>query len=54
MRKVIILTAEEAVDLVKDGVTLTTSGFVGNSFPEALNKAIEKKFLEIGYPQNLT
>jgi len=54
MKKVIILTAEEAVDLVEDGCTLTASGFVGNSLPEALNKAIEKKFLETGYPQNLT
>ena len=54
MKKVIILTAEEAVDLVEDGYTLTTSGFVGNCLPEALNKAIEKKFLETGYPQNLT
>ncbi|HZK85791.1 MAG TPA: CoA-transferase [Desulfosporosinus sp.] len=54
MKKVIILTAEEAVDLVKDGDTLCTSGFVGNSLTEALNKAIEKKFLETGYPQNIT
>lgn len=54
MKKVIILTAEEAVDLLKDGDTLCTSGFVGNSLPEALYKAIEKKFLETGYPQNIT
>lgn len=54
MKKVNILTAEEAVDLVKDGDTLCTSGFVGNSLPEALFKAIEKKFLETGYPQNIT
>lgn len=54
MKKVIILTAEEAVDLVEDGDTLTTSGFVGNCLTEALGKAIEKKFLETGHPQNLT
>lgn len=54
MKKVITLTAQEAVDLVKDGDTLCTCGFVGNSLPEALYKAIEKKFLETGYPQNIT
>jgi len=54
MKKVFILTAEEAVDLVQDGDTLCTSGFVGNSLPEALFKAIEKKFLGTGYPQNIT
>lgn len=54
MKKVKILTAEQAVDLVKDGDTLVTSGFVGNCNPEALNKAIEKKFLETGAPKDLT
>lgn len=54
MKKVMILTAEEAVNLVKDGDTITTSGFVGNCLPEALNKTIEKKFLETGSPRDLT
>lgn len=54
MKKVKILTAEEAAKLVKDGDTLTTSGFVGSSCPEALSKAIEKRFLETGAPKNLT
>ncbi|MEL7598356.1 MAG: malonate decarboxylase subunit alpha, partial [Clostridiaceae bacterium] len=49
-----MLTAEQAVDLVKDGDTLVTSGVVGNCNPEALNKAIEKRFLETGYPKDLT
>ncbi|MCY6485840.1 3-oxoacid CoA-transferase [Clostridium aestuarii] len=54
MKKVKILTAEEAANLVNDGDTLTTSGFVGSCCPEALSKAIEKRFLETGSPKNIT
>lgn len=54
MKKVKVLQAEQAVALVKDGDTLTTSGFVGNCIAEALNKAIEKRFLETGSPRNIT
>lgn len=54
MKKVKVLTAQEAVDLVKDGDTLVTSGFVGNCNPELLSKTIEKKFLETGHPRDLT
>lgn len=51
MRQVKIITAEQAAELIKDGDTLTTSGFVGSSIPEALNKAVEKRFLETGHPK---
>ncbi|MCY6355553.1 acyl CoA:acetate/3-ketoacid CoA transferase [Clostridium sp. ZS2-4] len=54
MKKVKILTAEEAVQLVKDGDTLVTSGFVGNCNPEALSKAIERRYLETGSPKDIT
>lgn len=54
MKKVKVLTPEEAVKLVKDGDVLTTSGFVGCSNAEALGKAMEKRFLETGSPKNLT
>lgn len=54
MKKVKIITAEEAAMLVKDGDTLVTSGFVGNCNPEALSKAIEKRFLETGCPKDIT
>lgn len=54
MEKVKIITAEQAADLLKDGDTLTTSGFVSSSIPEALNKAVEQRFLKTGHPQNLT
>ena len=54
MKKVSVLTAEEAINFVKDGDTLTTSGFVSSSICEALSKALEKKFLETGSPKDLT
>ncbi|MDD4715924.1 MAG: 3-oxoacid CoA-transferase [Oscillospiraceae bacterium] len=54
MKKVKILQADQAVSLVKDGDTLVTCGFVGNCIPEALNKAMEKRFLETGSPRGLT
>ncbi|HIY04839.1 MAG TPA: malonate decarboxylase subunit alpha [Candidatus Anaerotignum merdipullorum] len=54
MRKVKIITADEAAKLVKNGDTITTSGFVASAIPEALNKAVEKRFLETGEPNNLT
>ena len=54
MAKVKVLSAEEAVKLVKDGDTLTMAGFVGSSIPEALAKALEKRFLETGSPKDLT
>lgn len=54
MKKVAILMPDEAVNLVKDGDVLTTSGFVGSANPEALSKALEKRFLETGSPKNLT
>lgn len=54
MEKVKIITAEEAANLLQDGDTLTTSGFVSSCIPEALNKAVEKRFLNTGHPKNLT
>lgn len=54
MRKVKVITADEAVKLIKNGDTYTTSGFVASAIPEALNKAVEKSFLETGEPNNLT
>lgn len=54
MEKVKIITAEQAADLLRDGDTLTTSGFVSSSIPEALNKAVEQRFLKTGSPKNLT
>jgi propionate CoA-transferase len=54
MSKVLFLSAEEAVKIVKDGDTVTSSGFVGSAIPEALIGALERRFLETGSPQDLT
>ena len=54
MRKVNIITAEQAAQLVKDNDTITSIGFVSSAHPEALTKALEKRFLETNTPQNLT
>lgn len=49
-----ILTAAQAAELVKDGDTITTSGFVASGMPEALTGALEQRFLETGAPKALT
>lgn len=41
MGKVKVLTARQAADLIKDGDTVTLSGFVANGIAEALNAAAE-------------
>lgn len=54
MAKKPIITADEAAALVKDNATITNSGFVATCMPEALTKALERRFLETGSPKNLT
>jgi propionate CoA-transferase len=54
MNKVQVISAQEAALLVQNEDTLVTSGFVGNCIPEALNKALEARFVETGQPRNLT
>ena len=54
MKKVRIISAEEAALLVNDGDTISTGGFVSSACPEALSKAEEKRFLEAGHPRDLT
>lgn len=49
-----VVTAEEAVRVIRDNDTLATSGFVGIGFPEELAIALEKYFVEYQRPQNLT
>ena len=49
-----IVSASEAAALIKDGDTLTTSGFVGIGVPDELLAAIENRFLETGHPRDLS
>ena len=49
-----IVTAEEAVRLIRDGATVATGGFVGIGFAEAIAVQIEQQFLEQGRPRDLT
>ena len=49
-----IMTAREAMDLVPDGATVATGGFIGASFGEELAMELENRFLETGSPRDLT
>lgn len=53
-RKGKIVSAEEAVRIVRDGDTIATGGFVGIGFPEHIAIALESYFLENGHPKDLT
>ncbi len=53
MRRKVVSAADAAV-LIKDGDTLTTSGFVGIGVPEELLCAIEARFLRTGHPRDLS
>ena len=49
-----VMTAEEAVKLIKPGATVAVSGFIGMGHPEEISKAVEESFLKNGVPNNLT
>ena len=49
-----LMSAHEAVSLIRDGDTLAVDGFVGTATPQALCIALENRFLETGAPTNLT
>lgn len=49
-----IITAAEAVGLIKSGDTVAVSGFIGMGHPAELSEALEKRFLETSEPRNLT
>lgn len=54
MRKNKVITAAEAIALVRDGDVVTTTGFVQSCIPEALHAALESRFVETGAPRGLT
>ncbi len=54
MSKNKVVSLEEACQIIKNGDTIATGGFVGIGFAEEIAKGIEKRFLETGAPHNLT
>jgi propionate CoA-transferase len=49
-----VVTAAEALALVRDGDTVASSGFVGIGFAENLAVALEQRFMAEGSPRGLT
>ena len=49
-----IVTAQEAVALIRDGDTVVAEGFAGQCFAEELTLALEARFLQTGAPRDLT
>ncbi len=49
-----IVSADEAIAVIQSGDTFCNSGFVGNGTPDELLAALERRFLNIGAPRDLT
>lgn len=49
-----IISADEAVALIKDGSTICINSFLSLGNPEALHSAILRRFKETGHPKNLS
>src|SRR6188472_471696 len=48
-----VVTAAEAVRLIRDGDSVVIEGFVGQGFAEELTLALEERFLQTGTPRGL-
>ena len=49
-----IHTVDEAISVIRDGDTVSISGFVGVGTPDELLLALERRFLKTGHPRDLT
>ena len=49
-----IVSATEAIAIIRDGDTIACSGFVGSGTPDELIVALEKRFVETASPRDLT
>ena len=49
-----VVSAREAVEVIRDRDTVCISGFVGVGTPDELLIALEERFLETGHPKDLT
>jgi len=49
-----LISSSDAAALLRDGWTVSTSGFTGSGHPEGITTAIERRFLETGAPRGLT
>ena len=54
MKRGKIVSAEEAVRVIRDGDTVATGGFVGTGFAEEIAVKLEEEFLKTGKPKDLT
>lgn len=49
-----VISAASAAELVQDGMTVLSGGFVGSAHPEAVTKALEERYLKEQHPKDLT
>lgn len=49
-----VMSAEDAAKLINDGDKVAVDGFVGAGIAEEILIALEKRFLDTGFPRNLT